>query len=73
MQLLTLNNEPLAQLLEQEKLEEARLIAAANKYNESYRKENVLLAMQDLLDQELRIFNEYNEDRDSVAKSALEL
>lgn len=70
--LLALNSEPLAQLLEQEREEEQRLIAAAIKYNESLRKDDILFAMQDLLEQETKKFQQLNEDRAETAKSALE-
>ncbi|KAK4877286.1 hypothetical protein RN001_009792 [Aquatica leii] len=71
-QLLALNREPLTQLLEQEKIEEERLIAAANQYNQKLCKEDVLLAMQELLDQETKKFAKYNESRTETTKSILE-
>ncbi|KAK4882132.1 hypothetical protein RN001_005451 [Aquatica leii] len=52
-QFLALNNEPLTQLLQKEKIEEERLIATANQCNQKFCQEDVLVAMQELLDQEI--------------------
>ncbi|KAF5273286.1 hypothetical protein FQR65_LT04708 [Abscondita terminalis] len=71
-QLLALNREPLTQLIQQEKMEEERILAAANQYNQKLRKEDVLLAMQELLDQESKKFATYNENRSETTRSILE-
>lgn len=66
-----LNSQPLAQLLAHEAEEEQRLLAAANKYNENLRKDDILVAMQDLLENEYRKFREFDEDRVRNAENAL--
>lgn len=72
-QLLAVNKEPLTQLLEQERLEEERLLAAtANQYNEKLHKQDVLTAMQELLEQETLKFTKYNQSRFETAKSILQ-
>ncbi|KAF2896781.1 hypothetical protein ILUMI_09399 [Ignelater luminosus] len=71
-QLLSLNKEPLVQLIEQERLEEERLLAAACKYNETFRKNDALKAMQELLEQETERFNNYDQSRSETARSILE-
>lgn len=69
---MALNSEPLAQLLEQEMEEERKILAAANKYNENLRKNDVLQAMQELLEQETQRFRRFDEDRAETARSILE-
>ncbi|KAJ8934740.1 hypothetical protein NQ318_022812 [Aromia moschata] len=71
-QLLTLSNEPLGQLLEQERLEEERLLAAVNRYNETLRKDDILAAMEDILEQEAKKFREFDECRIETSRSILE-
>mgnify|MGYP005983789001 FL=1 len=71
-QLLEMNSEPLAQLLEQEKEEEERLLAAANKYNAALRKDDILEDMQVLLEQELLRFQQFHESRLEASKTILE-
>lgn len=71
-QLLTLNAEPQTELLEQEKLEEERLLAAVNRYNETLRKDDILVAMQDILEQETAKFKQFDESRIETAQSILE-
>lgn len=71
-QLLTLTSEPLAQLLEQEKQEEERLMAAVNRYNETVQKEEVLAAMQDILEQETKKFKQFDKSRIETTQTILE-
>ncbi|XP_072379383.1 E3 ubiquitin-protein ligase LRSAM1-like isoform X1 [Diabrotica undecimpunctata] len=71
-ELLALNNEPLSQLLEQEKLEEEKLLSAINRYNEALRKDDILAAMQDILAQETVKFKEFHKSRLETSKSILE-
>ncbi|CAH1101966.1 unnamed protein product [Psylliodes chrysocephalus] len=71
-ELLVLNNEPLGQLLEQEKLEEEKLLSAINRYNEDLRKDDILGAMQDILAQETAKFKEFHQNRLEISKSILE-
>ncbi|RZB40062.1 E3 ubiquitin-protein ligase LRSAM1-like [Asbolus verrucosus] len=71
-QLLELSSEPLAQLLEQEKEEEERLLAAANKYNQDLRTNDILTDMQYLLQQEMKRFQEFHESRMEASKNILE-
>ncbi|KAK5642385.1 hypothetical protein RI129_008552 [Pyrocoelia pectoralis] len=72
-QLLAFHKDPLTQLLEQEKIEEDRLLAAtANQYNQQLHKQDVLTAMQSLLEQETQKFTKYNESRFETTKSILE-
>ncbi|XP_044272440.1 E3 ubiquitin-protein ligase LRSAM1-like [Tribolium madens] len=71
-QLFELNNEPLAQLLQQEKEEEERLLAAADKYNNALRKNDILTDMQVLLEQELTKFQQFHQNRMEVSRGILE-
>ncbi|KAJ8919764.1 hypothetical protein NQ315_006293 [Exocentrus adspersus] len=72
-QLLSLSREPLAQLLEQEKQEEERLLAAVSRYNnETLRKDDILAAMQEILGQEAEKFKEFHESRLESSKTILE-
>ncbi|XP_023020535.2 E3 ubiquitin-protein ligase LRSAM1 [Leptinotarsa decemlineata] len=71
-QLLSLNNEPSGQILEQEKLEEERMLAAINRYNETLRKEDILEAMEDILAQETMKFKEFDQSRIESSRSILE-
>ncbi|XP_056639062.1 E3 ubiquitin-protein ligase LRSAM1-like isoform X1 [Diorhabda sublineata] len=71
-ELLALSNEPLGQLLEQEKLEEEKLLSAINRYNETLRKDDILAAMQDILAQETVMFQELHQNRLESSKSILE-
>lgn len=70
--LLVLSKQPLTQFIEQEREEEARLLAAANKYNEQLRKDDVLAAMQELLEQEAKRFIQLDEIRYETARNILE-
>jgi hypothetical protein len=72
-QLLALNSEPLAQLLEQEREEEERLLAAADKYNKALRKDDILENMEDLLEQELIRFQQFHDSRVEASKNILEM
>lgn len=71
-QLLALSNEPLLQLLEQEQQEEAKILAAANKYNESLRKNDILIAMKDLIEEETQQFKEFDRNRIETTRTILE-
>lgn len=70
-QLLALNREPQAQLLEQEQQEEVRLIAAVNRYNETLRTDDVLAAMHDILAQETQKFKQFDQSRVEATQSIL--
>lgn len=71
--LLNINNEPIAQLLEQEKLEEDAMIAVAmNKYNETLAKTNILMDMEELLNQETERFRLQHTDRTEILQTMLE-
>lgn len=71
-QLLIINNEPLLQLLEQEKEEEAKLIEAANKYNEAFKKSDILEAMKNIIAEEAEQFKEFDKCRLEATNSILE-
>ncbi|CAG9854751.1 unnamed protein product [Phyllotreta striolata] len=71
-QLLVISREPLGQLLEQERLEEEKLLSAINRYNETLRKEDILSAMQEILAQEALKFKEFDQNRMEVSKSIME-
>lgn len=71
-QLLALNQEPLAQLLEQEKQEEERLMIAVNRYNETVRNDDVLAAMQNILEQEAEKFKQFDQSRIETTQTILE-
>ncbi|XP_018574898.1 E3 ubiquitin-protein ligase LRSAM1-like isoform X2 [Anoplophora glabripennis] len=71
-QLLTLNNKPVEELLNQEKQDEERLLAAVNRYNEALRKDDILAAMQDILGQEAKKFKEFHENRIETSVTLLE-
>lgn len=60
------------QLLQQEKIEEERLLSAVNRYNETLRKDDILNAMRDILTQETKRFNQNNLHREENNKSILE-
>lgn len=63
--------EPLTQLLEQERLEEEKLLAAAAKYSDNLRRNDVLEAMRTLLHEETSRFKLYDENREETARSIL--
>lgn len=67
-----MNKEPLAQLLEQEKQEEDRLIAAVHRYNGTLRKDDILKAMEDILEQETQKFKQFDQSRTETAQTVLE-
>ncbi|CAH0547478.1 unnamed protein product [Brassicogethes aeneus] len=71
-QLLSLNREPQIQLLEQEKLEEERLLEAVTKYNENLQKEDILMAMEEILNQETVHFVQFHQNRIETSRSILE-
>lgn len=71
--LLNINNEPIAQLLEQEKKEEEAMIAVAmTKYNETLAKNTILMDMEELLNQETEKFRLQHTNRSEVIQSMLE-
>lgn len=59
-------------LLEREKDEEAMLIEAANKYNEDIRKNDILEAMQKIIEEETAQFKEFDKYRLETTNSILE-
>lgn len=63
--------EPLSQLIEQEKLEEERLLAEAVKHSCELRRNDVLEAMQTLLHEETNRFKLYDQNREETARSIL--
>lgn len=68
-----MNNEPISQLLEQEKKEEDDMIAIAmSKYNETLAKNAILMDMEELLNQETEKFRSQYTDRTVVVQSMLE-
>ncbi|KAJ8967571.1 hypothetical protein NQ317_001783 [Molorchus minor] len=71
--LLALNREPLTQLLERERQEEERLVTAINRYNEALRKDDILSAMEDILEQEAEKFKEFVQSRVETSKTILQL
>lgn len=71
--LLNISNEPIAKLLEQEKIEEDAMIAIAmNKYNETLVKTNILMDMEELLNQETERFRLQHTDRTEILQTMLE-
>ncbi|VEN42043.1 unnamed protein product [Callosobruchus maculatus] len=70
--LLALDSQPLAQLIEQEQKETEKLLTIVNEYDESLRKDDILKAMQDILEQETARFKQVDEDRMVASKSILE-
>lgn len=71
--LLRENKEPLTQLLEMERLEEERIINAARECSdESIRKEDILNAMQEMIEQETKSFNQLSQLRTEAAQQVLE-
>ncbi|GJQ76835.1 hypothetical protein Trydic_g15042 [Trypoxylus dichotomus] len=70
--LLEENKEPLAQLLEMERLEEERIINAANECSNQLRKDDILSAMQEMIEQETKSFNELSQMRSEAAEQILE-
>lgn len=70
--LLTINQEPLTHILEIEKEDEERLLTAANAYNENLRKNDILSAMQEILQQESLQFQKIFTEKNAVSKSILE-
>ncbi|GLV42561.1 Sur-8 [Carabus blaptoides fortunei] len=71
--LLDLMREPMSQLLEHELQEEQKLLAAAAKHNCNLRRNDVLDAMQNLLQEETERFKEYDHNREETARSILSL
>ncbi|XP_044748828.1 E3 ubiquitin-protein ligase LRSAM1-like isoform X2 [Coccinella septempunctata] len=71
-QLLAINREPLATLLDYEKQEEERLIDAANAHNENLKKHEILEAMRNILEQEGRQFENIYQQRVEMSKSILQ-
>ncbi|CAH1994128.1 unnamed protein product [Acanthoscelides obtectus] len=71
-ELLSLDNTPLEQLIEQEEKETEKLLAMLNEYDESLRKDDILKAMQNILEQETAMLKQVDEDRMVTSKSILE-
>lgn len=71
--LLELNREPLVQILEQEREAEARMLKEAEQHSIGLRKNDILAAMQELLEQETKRFKKLNEIRNETARNILEM
>lgn len=71
-QLLTLKSGPDSQLLAQEQKEQEQLLDHLRITHSDLRKKDVLLAMTDLLENETRQIQTYNEQRDTASRSLLE-
>ncbi|KAK9877237.1 hypothetical protein WA026_016981 [Henosepilachna vigintioctopunctata] len=71
-QLLAINRQPLAFLLEYEKLEEEKLMSAANAYTMQMKKTEILDAMKDILQQESAQFDQIYQQRVEITKSILQ-
>ncbi|XP_048525342.1 E3 ubiquitin-protein ligase LRSAM1 isoform X3 [Dendroctonus ponderosae] len=70
--LLSISKEPAAQLLEQEREEEEKLLAALNREHDTISKSHVLAAMQDILKQETDMFSKLDKNRIEMSRSILE-
>ncbi|XP_060519510.1 E3 ubiquitin-protein ligase LRSAM1-like isoform X2 [Cylas formicarius] len=70
--LLGLSGEPQRHLLEREKEEEERLLAAVTKYNAALRKDDILSAMGDLVRREAETFEKFDRDRVEASTTILE-
>uniref|UniRef100_A0AAR5Q0B5 RING-type domain-containing protein n=1 Tax=Dendroctonus ponderosae TaxID=77166 RepID=A0AAR5Q0B5_DENPD len=70
--LLSISKEPAAQLLEQEREEEEKLLAALNREHDTISKSHVLAAMQDILKQETEMFSKLDKNRIEMSRSILE-
>ncbi|XP_017780178.1 PREDICTED: E3 ubiquitin-protein ligase LRSAM1-like isoform X1 [Nicrophorus vespilloides] len=70
--LLQMTKEPLGLLLEQERIEQEKLIEAANKYNDNLCKTEILDAMEEILKQETVKFMQFDEYRCETSRSILE-
>ncbi|XP_025836993.1 E3 ubiquitin-protein ligase LRSAM1 isoform X2 [Agrilus planipennis] len=70
-QLLLLNRQPLTKLLEQEKLEEQRLMEVAGKQYDNLEKIKILADMEEVLYQESEKFKKFGEFRIQMAKNVL--
>lgn len=71
-QLISLKNGPDAALLEQERIEEERLLEQLHIDHAELRKRDVLTAMSETLDAESRQIQMYHEQRDAVNRTLLE-
>lgn len=71
--LLDVMREPMSHLLERELQEEQKLLAAAAKHNCNLRRNDVLDAMRNLLQEETERFKEYDHNREETARSILSL
>lgn len=71
-QLITLKNGPEAALLEQERVEQERLLEQVRIDHAELRKRDILTAMSETLDAESRQIQMYHEQRDAVNRSLLE-
>ncbi|KAK9695945.1 Leucine rich repeat [Popillia japonica] len=66
------NKEPLTQLLEMEREEEERIINAANESSNQLRKDDILNAMQEMIEQESKSFGELLQIRSETTQHILE-
>lgn len=71
-QLISLKNGPDAALLEQERIEQERLLERLHIDHAELRKRDVLAAMSDTLDAESKQIQQYHEQRDAVNRTILE-
>lgn len=71
-QLISLKNGPDAALLEQERIEQERLLEQLRIDHAELRKRDILTAMSDTLDAESKQIQQYQEQRDAVTRSMLE-
>lgn len=70
--LLKQNKEPLTQLLELEKLEDERIFNAAIESSNQLRKGDILNAMQEMIEQETKSFNELSQIRSEATHNILD-
>lgn len=71
-QLISLKNGPDAALLEQERIEQERLLEQLRIDHAELRKRDILAAMSDTLDAESKQIQQYHEHRDAVNRTILE-
>ncbi|KAL1517852.1 hypothetical protein ABEB36_001560 [Hypothenemus hampei] len=70
--LLNLSKEPVSQLLEKEKEEETKLISALKRYNDKLKKDDILVAMENILKQEAEVFNKFHRDKTDSSRNIIE-
>lgn len=71
-QLLAINREPLTAIMEYEKQEEEKLLAAANANNENLKRTEIVEAMRILLEEEGIQFENIYQQRVEMSKSILQ-